>query len=155
RFKDATPSCHFESLRDVLRLTRDVRILRSHDLPFSGAFEPRVGPDQTTLCLLAIFSLGDRAFRSIRYRNGVAEKSHLYLAELAVARERLGICGDRFVLAVTPSAWRCPLEVVRNHVLKIRRRTTGRVGPLRLGRNDELHRLLPRRTQSRFLPNAA
>jgi hypothetical protein len=40
--------------RDVLRLTRDVRILRSHDLPFPGAFEPRVGPDQTTLCLLAI-----------------------------------------------------------------------------------------------------
>ena len=99
RFKDATPSRHFESLRDVLRLTRDVRILRSHDLPFPGAFEPCVGPDQTTLCLLAIFSL-DRAFRSIRDRDGVAEKSHLYLAELAVARERLGICGDRFRFVV-------------------------------------------------------
>ena len=86
RFKDATPSRHFESLRDVLRVARDARILRSHDLPFPGAFEPRVGPDQTTLCLLAIFSLGDRAFRSIRYGDGVAEKSHLYLAELAVAR---------------------------------------------------------------------
>src|SRR4029077_16280956 len=117
RFKDATPSCHFESLRDVLRLTRDVRILRSHDLPFPGAFEPCVGPDQTMLCLLAIFSFGDRAFRSIRYGNGVAEKSHLYLAELAIARERLGICGDRFRLVVATSARRCPLEVVGNHVL--------------------------------------
>src|SRR6185369_5973619 len=59
RFKDATPSRHFESLRNVLRVARNVRILRSHDLPFPGAFEPRIGPDQTTLCLLAIFSLGD------------------------------------------------------------------------------------------------
>ena len=60
------------------------RILRSHDLPFPGAFEPRVGPDQTTLCLLSIFILGDRAFRSIRYGDGVAEKSHLHFAQLAV-----------------------------------------------------------------------
>ena len=125
----------------------------SHDLPFSSAFQPRVGPDQTMLCLLAIFSL-DRAFLSISYRDGVAEKSHLYRAELAVALERLGICDDRFVLAVTPSAWRCPLEVVRNHVLKIRLRATGRVGPLRLGGYDELYRVLPRRSPSRFLPNA-
>src|ERR1700758_1451576 len=153
-FKDATPARQFEPLRHLLRLTRDARILRRYDLPFPGAFEPRVGPDQTTLCRLTIFGLGDRAFRSIRYGDGVAEKSHLYLAQLAVARERLGICGDRFVLVVTPSAWRCPLEVVRNHVLKIRLRATGRVGPLRLGRNDELHRLFPRRSPSRFLPNA-
>src|ERR1700747_2940766 len=104
------------------------------------------------LFLLAIFTLGDRAFRSIRYGDGVAEKSHLYLAELAVARERLG--GDRFVLAVTPSAWRCPLKVVRNYVLKVRLRATGRVGPLRLGRNHELHRLLSRRSPSRFLRKA-
>ena len=64
---------------------RQRSILRSHDLPFSGAFQPRVGPNQTMLCLLAIFSLGDRAFRSIRYRDSVAEKSHLYLTQLAVA----------------------------------------------------------------------
>ena len=43
------------------------------------------------LRLLAIFSLGDCAFRSIRDRDGVAEKSHLHLAQLAVALERLGI----------------------------------------------------------------
>ena len=35
----------------------------------------------------------DRAFRSIRDRDGVAEKSHLYLAQLTIALERLGICG--------------------------------------------------------------
>src|ERR1043166_1467117 len=80
-------------MRWVLRATRDIRVLRSHDLPFPGTFEPCVGPDQTTLCLLAIFSLGDRAFGSIRYRDGVAEKSHLHLAQLAIARERFGICG--------------------------------------------------------------
>src|ERR1700756_3759809 len=141
-------------MRWVLRATRDIRVLRGHDLPCPRTFEPRVGPDQTTLCLLAIFSRGDRAFRSIRYRNGVAEKSHLHLAELAVARERLGFCGDRFVLAVTPSAWRCPLEVVRNHILKIRLRATGRVRPLHFGRNDELYRLLPWRSPSRFLRKA-
>src|SRR5689334_11533842 len=105
------------------------------------------------LCLLAIFSL-DRAFLSISYGDGVTEKSHLYLAELAVALERLGICSDRFVLAVATSAWRCPLEVVRNHVLKIRLRATGGVGPLRLGRSDELHRLLLRRSPARFLRKA-
>jgi hypothetical protein len=68
--------------RDSLRATRDIRVLRSHYLPFPGAFEPRVGPDQTTLCLLAILNLGDRAFRTIRDRDGVAEKSHLYLARI-------------------------------------------------------------------------
>src|SRR5206468_7633384 len=98
--------------------------------------------------------LEDRAFRSIRYGDGVAEKSHLYLAQLAIARERLGIRGDRFGLVVTTSAGRCPLKVVRNDVLKIRLRATGRVGPLRLGRNNELHRLLPRRSPSRFLRKA-
>src|SRR6476659_3880100 len=105
------------------------------------------------LCLLAIFSL-DRAFRSIRDRDGVAEKSHLYLAQLAIARERLGIRGDRFGLVVATSARRCPLEVVRNHVLKIWLRTTGRVGPLRLGRNHELYCLLSRRSPSGFLRKA-
>src|SRR5262245_35610196 len=139
--------------RDYLRRTRNVCILRSYDLPFPGAFEPRVSPDETTLCLLAIFSL-DRAFPAIRARDGVAEKSHLHLRELAVARKRLGIFGNRFVLAVAPSAWRCPLEVIRNHVLEIRLRATGQVGPLRLGRNDELHHLLLGRSPSRFLPNA-
>ena len=138
-------------MRWVLRLTRDVRILCRHDLPFPGAFEPRVSPDQAMLCLLAIFHFGDRAFRSIRERDRVAKKSHLYLAQLAVALERFKIGGDRVLLAVAPSAWRCPLEVVRNYVLKIRLRATGRVGPLRLRRKDELYRLLPRRSPSRFL----
>src|SRR5580765_5886565 len=106
------------------------------------------------LCLLATFSLGDRAFRSIRHRDGVAEESHLHFAKFAVARERLRICGDRFLLAVAPSAWRCPLEVIRNHVLKVRLWATGRVSPLSLGRNDELHRLLPRRSPARLLRDA-
>ena len=114
-----------EGSQDSLRVTRDDSVLRGHDLPLPCALEPRVRPDLATLCLLAIVVLDHPVFRSIRYGYGVAEESDLHLAELAVARQRLCIRGDSFLLAVALALCRCPLKVVCNNVLKIRLRATG------------------------------